>query len=264
MDRWAAKRPTQTPYRALPWIGIGLAFVCLGLRFRARHVHPEWDEFIHHLPTHLRIDSLFAGVTLAYAVHFARPWVESLRKWKWAILLAAVACFVPFTRASYTSARTSTIGYSILMVGSVGMVLAAWFGSQPAPGGAAGLTWLPRRSPRFVLRISDAIVALMAFIGARSYSIYLYHALLGVPVMLRMRRAIGMYDSPMHVPFMTMLYLVVACAFGCLAYSLIEAPSVALRDWFFPPRSRGEAGSVASGVPEMALTDGPAVSVAAG
>lgn len=232
------------PYRSLPWIGAGLAVVCLGLRFNARRIHPQWDEFAHHLPTHLRIDSLFAGVTLAYGVHFARPTLDALRRYRWSILLASMACFVPFARDSYsfsyTSWKTTTFGYTALMLGSMGLVLSAWFGSQPSARTANPSTSLPGQTPRLMRALVDKLAALLAMIGVRSYSIYLFHVLAAVPVVMWLEPKLGPAASRWHVPMMMGLYLSLAIGFGSLAYYLIESPSVVVRDWLFPGVLRGK------------------------
>ena len=234
-------------FRGIPWIGIGLLAGCLGLRLNAWRMHPEFDEYTHHWPTHLRIDALFAGVTLAYGVHFARPSVEKLRPFRWVILVASVACFAPFftnigslvPRVDGLSRWACTYGYTLLSIGSVGMVLLAWFGSVPAQG-QTGPTWLPRATPPKVLRASGVFAGALAVIGARSYSIYLFHMPFTVPIVMRIRAQIGLWDSPWHYPVMASIYAALAFALGSFMYFIIEAPSVAIRERLFPSRSHGE------------------------
>src|SRR5258706_10895530 len=100
MPRPARSGPSG-PFRSLPWFCLGLMVLCLALRIWTWRAHrpfkgdDDTSAFTIHWPTHLRLDSLFVGVTLAYATQFARERIDALRRWKSVILLISLACFIP-------------------------------------------------------------------------------------------------------------------------------------------------------------------------
>jgi peptidoglycan/LPS O-acetylase OafA/YrhL len=250
LERWSTRRKihnmtlARSPFRSLPWIGLGMAALCLGLRFNSWRLIPTFD-FRHHWPTHLRMDSLFAGVTLAYATHFARPWIESLRSWRQAILTVSFGCFVPFIWLSTESSWTWTVGYTVLSVGSIGFVLVAWFASTAAS------TNLPTTAPlrSIARRCKNAIAIVLAAIGTRSYSIYLFHMPFSIPIVTKLQTHIGLWDSSFHYALIVAVYIAVAVAAGSFMYALVEAPSLALRDRLFPPASALNAYRPRTGIP---------------
>ena len=227
----------QTVFASVPWIGVGLLIVCLALRINSWRGHPEFDEFRNHWPTHLRIDALFTGVVLAYGVHFARPMIESLRRWRWIILAVSIACFVPFAWVDGKGQGPCTYGYTALSIGSVGLVLAAWFTSVPAPGMPATPVWLPQATPPPVLKAVDWTARMLALIGARSYSIYLFHMPFSTPLTMKVLTRLRMWESPWHYPMAVCVYVGLALGMGAVVYFIIEAPSVAIREKLFPGRT---------------------------
>jgi peptidoglycan/LPS O-acetylase OafA/YrhL len=230
---WVAGRGRRTgdePFGAIPWICLGLMATCLGLRVCAWWTSAAFDEFAHHWPTHARLDSLFVGVALAYAVHFARARVDGLRRWWWAIALASAACFAPFAWIAFDAPFAYTIGYALLAVGSAGLVLLAWFASEPAAGAAAASA-KPAALP----------VRWMARIGAYSYAIYLWHMPFTVPIVMRARGHLGMWGSPLHYPILMALYALLAIGLGALMFHLIERPALTLRERWVPAQRRTPA-----------------------
>jgi peptidoglycan/LPS O-acetylase OafA/YrhL len=230
----ARRRTTEEPFRAIPWICLGLLATCLGLRICAWWTSAAFDEFAHHWPTHARLDSLFVGVALAYAVHFARPRVDGLRRRWWAIALASAACFAPFTRFTFDAPFTYTIGYALLAVGSAGLVLLAWFASEPAIGETTATP-----------RTGALPVRWMARIGAYSYAIYLWHMPFTVPIVMRARGHLGLWGSPLHYPILMALYALLSIALGALMFHLIERPALALRERLFPAQRKVAAEPLA-------------------
>ena len=247
--RWAGRTPlaragdddAPAPFRSLPWICLGVMVFCLALRAFAWHAQSEFDEFRNHWPTHLRIDSLFAGVTLAYAVNFARHRIELLRRWQWTILFLSLGCYLPFGWVSGTSMLACTIGYTVLAIGSMGLVLLAWFSHVPALNHVPVETVLSTNLIARTIHGGVAIVTLiLSKIGERSYSIYLWHAPFAAPFILKLQAHMGFWTSPLHYTMMMATYVTVAIAFGTLMYALIEAPAVGLRERWFPSRSNIE------------------------
>lgn len=258
--RWAGRTPEiranddspPAPFRRLPWICLGVMFLCLGLRIHAWRAVSEFDEFSHHWPTHLRMDSLFAGVTLAYAVHFARPRIEALRRWQWTILFSSLGCFIPFGFVSGTSMLACTIGYTVLAMGSMGLVLLAWFSHVPALDFVATETVVATGIPGRMIRGGVAIATvILSKIGERSYSIYLWHTPFAAPFILKLQAHMGFWTSPLHYTLMMATYVTVAIGAGVVMYALIEAPAVMLRERWFPSRSNIEVARAETGVPHL-------------
>jgi peptidoglycan/LPS O-acetylase OafA/YrhL len=224
----ARRRTREEPFGAIPWICLGLLATCLGLRICAWWTSAAFDEFAHHWPTHARLDSLFVGVALAYAVHFARPRVDSLRRRWWAIALASAACFAPFAWFTFDAPFTYTIGYALLAAGSAGLVLLAWFASEPAISDTSAT---PPKTDGLPVRW-------MARIGAYSYAIYLWHMPFTVPIVMRARGHLGLWGSPLHYPILMALYALLSIALGAMMFHLIERPALALRERLFPAQGK--------------------------
>jgi peptidoglycan/LPS O-acetylase OafA/YrhL len=135
---------SDNPFRIIPVISIVLSIVCLLLRLRALLVGGGIEQYV--FPTHLRIDALFAGVTLGYFYHFDKSFTDGKRWWVLAcgLLLCFGCALVPYF-------FQLTFAYP-----AFAMVL-AWALNQPQ-------TWFRYLSP-------------VAWIGRYSYSIYLWHVI---------------------------------------------------------------------------------------
>lgn len=222
-SRKSSRPASRQPFAAVPLVFVVTLIVSLVMRIVQWRVHPQFDEFTNHWPTHLRIDSLMAGVALAWAIHYAREKVEVLRPWRWAIFAASLACFVPFCFpfANCYMPFSFTIGYTILAISASGCVLFAWFSSNGSNGSlsARGL----------------------AKIGLFSYSIYLWHMPFGIPIIRSLRNHLGdglhLWNSGAFYAFLVLLYVAMAVMWGTVAYVLIEKPALALRNRWFPSRT---------------------------
>ena len=133
----------DNPFRALPAISVALSGLCLYLRIVAVRHGADWSGVA--FPTHLRIDALFAGVTLGYFFHFDHEsFVEARRWWVLATGVAFASAFlflpdVPRLTVAY-------IAFSFIVA------------------------WTVTRNPSKRLPVRS-----LAWIGRYSYSIYLWH-----------------------------------------------------------------------------------------
>ena len=140
---------------------------------------------------------------------------------------------LPFVWIPFESPLTYTIGYTLLAVGSAGLILAAWFASNPAPG----MTLVASSGGVF-----QRAVALVAKVGTFSYSIYLWHMPFAMPRVMWIRAHIGMWGSPYEYPVAVIMYVAVTIGLGAVMFYLIERPSLMLRERLFPSRSFSPRG----------------------
>jgi peptidoglycan/LPS O-acetylase OafA/YrhL len=138
-------RGKSNPFRMVPFISILLSALCLYGRIHAYLRWHDWDRVAY--PTHLRIDALFAGVTLGYFAHFDP---ESFREGKKAWVLAMGLAFTLgfFLLPSVPQLTFAYMAFSFIV---------AWAVNQPL-------------QPNWVTRPVE-------WIGKYSYSIYLWHGI---------------------------------------------------------------------------------------
>lgn len=201
------------PFAPLPWIVLGVAVALLGLRFFSTTLD------IHHntrlFATHLRLDSLFFGVLLAYIYH-VRP--ESFRKLfrgrRILCLVLAVAAFAPpFVMDLNQSPFLYTVGFTLLYLGG-GLLV-----------GTAVVDGVP-----------DArIIRWLAALGAYSYSVYLWHMPVYGWLLPGLVKGLGLRLSG---PAQFAIYMVASVAVGIGMARLLEGPVLRLRDRWYPTRSR--------------------------
>jgi peptidoglycan/LPS O-acetylase OafA/YrhL len=151
LSRIGAKK--QNPFRAIPTISICICALCLCLRMLAfRHAH-DWSKVA--FPTHLRLDALFAGVTLGYFSHFDEISFREGKK-TWVLLLGCFFVLTLLVLPDIPRLTFSYVAFSFVLVWAVNH-------SKPK-----SVIWKP-----------------VAWIGYYSYSIYLWHvfALLALEIM---------------------------------------------------------------------------------
>jgi len=218
----ARSRHRANPFRAIPLVFGALAVGCLALRAVTWAHTGSWRATA--FPTHLRIDSLFAGVALAYVRHFhlaAFERASRLPVWVPGALLVSVSLVFPAE-----SGAMATMGLTLLYLG-YGCIL-VWMAGRPS-------------SRNLAMRG-------LAAIGYYSYSIYLWHGALAFSVFV---------DRPTTWAWF-IAYLAACVALGVLMAYLIETPFLRLRDRLFPSRSVGtelaQPGAWAGDVPPPATS----------
>lgn len=217
-------RPRAKRLHWIPMIAIGVDLLCLCLRLNY-HGQP-YKLWVETFPTHLRMDSLFTGVLLAYWYHFRPRMFASMARyrrpllWVGLLLIAPTAVF-PEERAEFVW----TFGYTLINA-AYACLLIAFVTSSPGEGGLG--RWLASKSARA-----------LAFIGTFSYSIYIWHPDLVTHPLRRMCDAgwLGWLPAPIRWTSMMLLYFAAAVTVGIVLSRLIEKPSLALRNRLFPERA---------------------------
>ena len=184
----------------IPRIFIFLAITCLLLRsFLLPAGHLAWA-------THYNIDNLFAGVLLGYLYHFKKPWFQKMTG-HYALLIALVFC-APAAWLDTYSRFMQTIGLTFLMIGFSFL-----------------LAWCVDRAPQS--RLGTRLARPFALIGFYSYSIYLWHMYCYVAFKSMGSTALAFWTS-----------VAISIGLGILMSKLIEIPSLAAREKWFPSINR--------------------------
>jgi peptidoglycan/LPS O-acetylase OafA/YrhL len=164
------------------------------------------------------------GVLLAYGWHFKPAFRDYIARHRRALLAAGVILISPMIILPIDRFPFVRIwGFLFLYIGYGAVVLAAL--QLRAEDG-----WL---ASIFMSRA-------LAFVGAYSYSIYLWHLLAGLTPAERLARTAWMqHQAPeLQWAIVTTVYLALAIAGGVAVGWLVERPGLALRDRLFPSATR--------------------------
>jgi peptidoglycan/LPS O-acetylase OafA/YrhL len=189
------RRRCAAPFNAIPLLFVIISTSCLLARFLTVRVGTlAWAS-------HLRMDSLFAGVTLRYFFHFKPDVFQKLASSK--NLAIAAVLLIPATLLDSHSWFMQTIGLTGLWC-SFTLLLA----------------WSMRREQ---LLAGNRILKCAAAIGFYSYSIYLWHLFFIIEFDSLGRTALAFWAA-----------LSSAIGFGILMSKIVEWPVRVLRDRWFP------------------------------
>lgn len=203
----------ERPFASLPKACLIIMLLALGGRLLTAELM-DFRLKTHLFATHLRVDSLFFGVFIAWLRQYHRVALESfVRIHRLSLLFLGLILVSPaFFLTLGKSTFLTTFGLTSLTLAS-GCVLLASLSFQWAPNS-------------------------IAQIGAHSYSIYLWHMtilMFGFPFL------------PPHVDSLTRyaLFFVASILFGMLMARLIERPFLAVRDRLFPAMATHQSGQSA-------------------
>jgi len=209
----------------LPVIGLVLIATCTSMRYIVNANRP-YNPATHYNPTHLRMDSLFFGVMIAYLGHFKGEFLAKIAAWRYSLLLGGIALVAPMLIVDIQDGWfVSVLGFTFLYVG-YGLILIAVVYS-PLNVGLLGRV------------LGSRFGKTVAFIGFFSYPIYLWHIDLGrFPLLIFASKGLFITLGPSlrWIVFST-LYLVLAVGAGVVFGILVEKPALALRDMLFPSRT---------------------------
>ena len=201
------------PFSRIPVVFLGVALACLTLRLVLAFSTP-YQHTTHLFPTHLRIDSLLLGVVLSYVRHYRGDWFfATAKRFRPAMIVAGTLCFVPaFVFQLETTPLIPSLGVAFFAAGG-GLLI--W--------GLAGVE--PQRS---------RLAAAAAFVGARSYSIYLWHMAVTYWGLKLVLPAVPGLTWPAYA----VGFVVGSVVVGLVMHAVVEAPMLRLRDRLIPSRGR--------------------------
>jgi peptidoglycan/LPS O-acetylase OafA/YrhL len=200
----------RDPFRVIPLAACVVGVVELLARIVTWWRFPIYSHYGNLFPTHLRLDSLFLGVALAYAYHFGRAaFVSRLRPYRHALAGGGALCLSPafIFPLDGSSPFIFTAGLSVIALASAAIVSGILLSEWP----------------------THRVFVPFAKGGAASYSIYLWH----LPVFEVLSRALAR-GEPIDPWASLSVYLLSAVGFGIVAARLIEIPCLRLRDRLIP------------------------------
>lgn len=222
---WRRKRSkgAVTSLPEVPLLAMGLFVFCLVVRCLTNR-WTYYREWTYYSGTHIRIDSLFFGVLLAYLHQFHPERLRPFAARRGLLLTLGLLLICPMAIPEHRNTFVFTIGYTLLYLGYGCILLAA--------------VYSPTDSSRFGMSWEHWIVRLTAFIGTFSYSIYLWHNdIANGPMQQALRWSAWNHMSPtIRYLLATALYVTLAALGGMLLAKLVELPGLALRERLFPDR----------------------------
>lgn len=215
----------RNPFRYLE-LFCGCVAASLLLMRIATSLWLPYSNQTHLFPSHLRIDSLLAGVVIAFWYHMQPQRLLFATQHKRLVFTVSLICVLPSLIFHPYAPFMHTIGLTLLYVGFSGMLVLAVCGGPPkAPVWRNVCRWL-------------------GYVGTNSYSIYLWHMAV-LAVVGRIVASIGGVDY---------VVLVLCCLCGSAGVGIVmgkcvEMPVLKLRDRWFPSRmsNQGSDRAIASG-----------------
>ncbi len=207
-------------FRFERWI-VAILVLCLAMRIVSNVYLPEAGAR-NITMTHLRIDSLLAGVLISFWYHFKRQaftlFIQRHKKWLLVVAMLLLS-FTPFVEHS-KSIYVLTIGFTVIYI-AFGIVL-SWFLTDGQ---------INRRLDRY---LSATVVNGVAKIGVASYSIYIIHSFVNYAFNV----GVGFVFSQPLIPiimFLTTSLISILC--GLFMTTYVETFFLNIRDRYFPARN---------------------------
>lgn len=197
-----------------------ILLICLVLRLISNLYFPNLEVKTITM-THLRIDSLLAGVLVSYWYYFKKEFLFnfiSLNKFKLYILVLILISFTPFIEY-IDSFFVKTIGFTMLYI-AFGLILALFLTDDKI-----------NNKINFIL--SKRIVNIICKIGFSSYSIYIIHTFINYIFNL-FQTLILHQEVNNYLSFFITSTLSLVC--GYIMTTVIEKYFLNIRDKYYPSR----------------------------
>ena len=201
------KRGEVPTFSFIPALFGGVAVYCLTMRCWRGLANPVYEFSYHMSPTHLRIDSLLCGVTLAYFSYFRPDVFKKLSARPGWLMFVGTVAILAVTVHPREMIWVTNIGLTITMLGSAAVLL-----------GALQMPNVPR------------VLSPLSAIGFYSYTIYLFHLFAKILAQTLINRDL----SAAHWWSYTFAYVAFGIAMGVIVSKLVEIPALRLRDRLFP------------------------------
>jgi peptidoglycan/LPS O-acetylase OafA/YrhL len=189
------------------------------IRLLSNVLYTDWLR--NFTMTHLRIDSLLAGVLISYLYYFRRSYLEeNFKKYK---LVLSIICLIGLSWLPFIQPLPSffvrTFGFTILYI-SFGILLINFLVTEN----------INHKLNRIFTR---AIVDVVSKIGYWSYSIYIVHML----VIDRVTGLIWKRNISINLYLKFSIVLMLCIIAGALMTNYIEKYFLSLREKYFPNRA---------------------------
>jgi peptidoglycan/LPS O-acetylase OafA/YrhL len=216
----------KDPFAPIPAVFLLVAIGSLWLRLRAKPASIA-DYYTYLLPTHLRMDSLFCGVTIGYFFHFKPQLLARVTSWR--LLIAAGMLLTPVYFVEMEYRWMYTWGLTCTFLGFACIV--AWVLHVPV-------------APKRLLALP---ISILARIGFYSYSIYLWHWMVIYYLRPYFRYKCMTTGSPIAwnsvmERWQWLASVALSILVGIAMAVVIEQPVLRFRDRWFPSRTRSTSG----------------------
>jgi peptidoglycan/LPS O-acetylase OafA/YrhL len=202
------------PFRYLGLIVLIVTTTVIALRMLTYDITP-FSNKTHWFPTHLRVDQLLFGVLLSYYYHMKPGFVSGVRRIALPVLVLSVALAIGSQVVLDGRARYA-LGPVLLSVGFGGILLVSMCFANSTRC----------RSRHFL--------SFAGYIGAHSYSIYLWHTAVLVFGALLAKKILG-YELDYCSSFL--YYMVSSVLVGIVMAKCVEIPVLRVRDRLFPSQA---------------------------
>lgn len=222
----------------VPLFALVITIIATGVRLY--NASQPYHTYLMEAPTHVRMDALFFGVLLAYFQCYRPERLDWIPRFSYPLLGAGVLLVSPnfFDTAQQLSLlkllrfNTTYVGYGLILLVAIYASSSSRLARHP---------------------ITRTLVRAVSFVGVYSYPIYLWH----IPFVVILARYLALHTALAGLPpelrwLVCMgLYVGTAVGVGYLSGTLIEKPTLALRDRLFPSRlATPTASELVSRLPE--------------
>ena len=209
----------ENPFKVIPRVFVGVAIVSVVSRALFLLVaQPNIFLGLSYRATNSRMDALFFGVLLGYLHHFH---------------VAQLSAFVESNRVGVAILSFGLLSIPLFVARETGaFVVMGFTGMYLGFGGLLLLSlYIGRTIPPRLHRIPSIIGSCMAFLGAYSYSVYLWHVPMSFWTPAIAQRAFHIVLSPWTAFF---AYISASFVLGIFMARVVEFPMLKVRERLFP------------------------------